>query len=128
MRHQLCAILTVTATISIGPSQMMAATPQPLSVNQMTPRNALVIKTHSRRRAHDMLHSYGYHRVIFRRQFYDSYNKPVYRFAACRGDRRFRIDVNWYGDIMSRRRTGFCADYYERRYDRRYDRRRRYDY
>ena len=36
-----------------------------------------IIKVHSRRKVHDMLHGYGYDRVVYRSRYYDEYDKPV---------------------------------------------------
>ncbi|MDH3582435.1 MAG: hypothetical protein OEM91_17650, partial [Hyphomicrobiales bacterium] len=105
MRHQFCALLACAAACALAASNAMAAAPHGVGRLGATADTAIIVKVHSRRRAHDMLHAFGFRRVIFRRQFYDDYDKPVYRFSACRSHRRFRIDVNWYGDIMSKRRV-----------------------
>lgn len=70
--------------------------------------NSLVTKVHSARKAHDMLHGYGYHSVVLidKRTNYDGQSN--YLFRVCKGDRRYKIRVNWYGDIVSRRRVGWC--------------------
>lgn len=67
-----------------------------------------IVKVHSRKRVHDMLHGYGYDRVVYKSQYYDGGDKPVYRFRACRGRRAFILEVNWYGDIIDKYRAGRC--------------------
>ena len=67
-----------------------------------------IIKVHSRRQVHDMLHGYGYDRVVYKSKYYDDSDKPVYRFSACQGRRAFLIEVNWYGHIIDQYRAGRC--------------------
>ena len=69
---------------------------------------AHVIKVHSAKRVHDDLHRLGFSRVILQRTRKDAYGKPVYRFSACQEHRRYRIVVNWYGEILRIKRKGFC--------------------
>ena len=70
--------------------------------------HAAVIKVHSARKAHDTLHAFGYDRVVLlsTRESYDGY--PIYKFRACIGRRAFRVQVNWYGNIVSQHRAGRC--------------------
>ena len=63
---------------------------------------------HSARKAHDLLHADGYHRVVLLDQRTNYDGQSNYLFQACRGERRYKIRVNWYGDIVSRRRAGSC--------------------
>ncbi len=72
---------------------------------------AQVIKIHSRRAAHDILHDYGFSRVKFlsKRIAYDG--KPVFKFRACLGNRAYRIKVNYYGNIVRQRRSGWCFNH-----------------
>ena len=71
-------------------------------------QSAAVIKVHSARRVHDMLHNYGYDRVRLVRQRTDYDGKPIYVFRACDGRKRYKIKVNWYGEIIKKRRAGWC--------------------
>ena len=70
-----------------------------------------IIKVHSRRETHDMLHGFGYDHVVYRSRYYDEHDKPVYRFRACTGRRAYMVDMNWYGNIIDRHRTGRCHSY-----------------
>lgn len=72
-------------------------------------QSATVIKVHSPRRAHDMLHNYGYDRVHLVRQREDYNGKPIYVFRVCGGRKRYKIKVNWYGEIIKKRRAGWCV-------------------
>ena len=118
MRHYLYAALGMTAMLMAAPSLANAAGPQNLTtIGEASAQNAGVIKVHSRQRVHDKLHNYGYNRVVFRGQYYDDYDKPVYRFRACMGHRAFKIHVNWYGEIISKRRAGRCYRDYDEGYD-----------
>lgn len=69
-----------------------------------------LIKVHSRREVHDMLHAYGYDRVVFQWQHRGYNRKPNYVFRACQGRRAFLVDVDWYGRIVSQERVGRCYD------------------
>ena len=70
-----------------------------------------IVKVHSRRKVHDMLHGRGYARVVYRSRYYDEHDKPVYRFKVCMGRRAYMVDVNWYGHIIDEHRTGRCHRY-----------------
>ncbi len=67
-----------------------------------------VIRIHSRRRAHDMLHNQGYDPVVYMLQTKGKNGKPIYSFFACRGDAAFSIDVDWYGNILKEKDAGAC--------------------
>lgn len=71
-------------------------------------RSAAVIKVHSARRVHDMLHNYGYDRVRLVRQRADYDGNPIYVFRACDGRKRYKIKVNWYGEVIKKHRAGWC--------------------
>ena len=71
----------------------------------------LIVKVHSRRQVHDMLHGYGFDRVVYQSRYYDERHKPIYRFRVCKGRRAYVVDVNWYGHIIDEHRTGRCHRY-----------------
>lgn len=118
MRHNLYTVLGITAVLMATSPGANAAGPQNLAtIGDLNAKNAGVIKVHSRKRVHDKLHNYGYDPVVFQNRYYDDYDKPVYRFRACMGHRAFRIDVNWYGDIISKRRAGKCYRNHDEQYE-----------
>lgn len=65
---------------------------------------------HTPQEVHDKLHAHGYDNVVYQSQYGGEYGKPNYRFRACQGRRAFVIDVDWYGQIISRDRVGRCDD------------------
>lgn len=77
-------------------------------IEQENSATSAIIKVHSRKKVHDMLHGYGYDRVVYKSKYYDDSDKPVYRFRACLGRRAFIVSVNWYGDIIDQYRAGRC--------------------
>ena len=117
MRNHLYGVLGLIAMLlTASASANAASVTSPGTLDGVKAENAGLIKVHSRQRVHDKLHRYGYNRVIFVKQYYDYDDKPVYRFTACKGWRKLRIDVNWYGDIVRKHRIGKC--YRERYRDR----------
>lgn len=81
---------------------------------------AFAANAHTRQKVHDMLHNYGYDRVVFQHEYGDAYGKPNYQFRACRGRRAFILNVDWYGHIINRERVGRCyvdSQSYSRRRD-----------
>jgi len=71
-----------------------------------------IIKVHSRRSAHDLLHNYGYDRVRYRSRRIGYDGKPIYKFRACMGRKAYHINVDWYGEIVGRHRAGWCSRSY----------------
>ncbi len=70
---------------------------------------ASIIKVHSARQVHDKLHRKGYYKVRYVDRFYGRYEKPVYKFRACRRGIKYKILVDWYGDIIKRKDIGDCS-------------------
>lgn len=97
------AILAASAANATGLSSLGTSARGPAP-------SEFIVKVHTRREVHDMLHGYGYDHVVYQSQYGGGYGKPNYRFRACQGRRAFVIDVDWYGQIISRERDGRCYD------------------
>ena len=106
------ALFSTAAILTFGVCASTTAMAAPwggtLSNTFETGQSGALIKVHSARRVHDMLHSYGYDRVTLVRQHTDYDGKPIYVFQACDGKKRYRIRLNWYGEVMNKRRRGWC--------------------
>lgn len=75
-----------------------------------------VINVHSSRQVHDKLHRKGYYRVRYIDRFYGRNDRPVYKFKACRRGIKYKILVDWYGDIVKRKDVGDCRHRRWKRY------------
>ncbi len=112
MRNPIMAALALTGTAVFACSAASATNFNYFDdVARGASLRGAIIKVHSRRKVHDMLHGYGYDRVVYRSRYYDEYDKPVYRFRGCIGRRAYMVDVNWYGNIIDRHRAGRCHRY-----------------
>ena len=112
MRNLTTAALALSGTVVFACLPASATSFSYLGdVARGAPLMGAIVKVHSRRKAHDMLHGYGYDRVIYRSRYYDERDKPVYRFKVCMGRRAYMVDVNWYGHIIDEHRAGRCHRY-----------------
>ncbi len=111
--NRIYAIAAATIFTIVGWASTGHAHGLGLAVNQISNAGSRpIVKVHSPRQVHDMLHADGYHHVVFLGQRYKGYDdRPIYRFRACRRHRAFRITVNWYGEIIRKRRAGRCHRY-----------------
>jgi len=50
------------------------------------------------------LRSRGFYNIVFTDR-----RLPVYRVRACRGDKKFKLSLNRWGEIRRRRRIGWCG-------------------
>ncbi|MBU2581231.1 MAG: hypothetical protein KJ622_05910 [Alphaproteobacteria bacterium] len=73
-----------------------------------------IVKVHTSRQVHDMLHGYGYDEVVLISTHGGHYGKPNYKFRACKNGDAYIVDVNWYGDVVDRDRVGSCYGYDDR--------------
>lgn len=109
----------ITAALSLSGTAVFACSPASATnfsylgdVVRGAPLKGAIVKVHSRRKVHDMLHGYGYDRVVYRSRYYDEHDKPVYSFKVCMGRRAYMVDVNWYGHVIDEHRTGRCHRHY----------------
>ena len=56
------------------------------------------------------------HRGFYKIHFFDRY-LPVYKAIACKRGKRFKLKINRWGDVMKRKRIGWCGYKHHRRYD-----------
>ncbi len=108
MRVHLYAFIGIIGALFILPVSASATVQSFGAAGQLKNERSALVKVHTRKRVHDQLHNYGYNPVIFQRQFYGDYDKPVYVFYACKQHRAFRINVSWYGEILAKRSAGRC--------------------
>ena len=96
-------------TIIMTSASANAAGPGPItSVASGITGAPQIIKVHSRRAVHDMLHNYGYNRVRFLSQRTSYDGTPVYKYRACKRHRAYHIQVNVNGEIVHKHRAGWC--------------------
>lgn len=109
MRKALCTTAAIlTLGVCAGTTAMATPWGGTLSNAFEAGQSSALIKVHSARSVHDMLHSYGYDRVSLIRQRADYDGKPIYVFRACDGKKRYKIRVNWYGEVINKSRRGWC--------------------
>lgn len=109
MQTHVVTALALFGAAALSYSSANAANFASLSeVVQGASAKSAIVKAHSRRQVHDMLHGYGYDRVVYKSRYYDDSGKPVFRFRACQGRRAYLIEVNWYGHIVDRYLAGRC--------------------
>jgi hypothetical protein len=107
-RHFVTALALLGAAAFSWSSASAASFGGLSEIRQGAPATSPIIKVHSRTQVHDMLHGYGYDRVVYKSKYYDGSDKPVYRFRACQGQRAYLVEVNWYGHIIDQYRAGRC--------------------
>ena len=109
VRKALCSSAAVLAIgVCVSTTAMAASWGGTLSNAFETGQSGALINVHSARHVHDMLHSYGYDRVTLVRQRTDYDGKAIYVFRACDGQKRYKIRVNWYGEVIKKQRRGWC--------------------
>src|SRR3990172_5038584 len=103
----------MTASVALFGAAMAGSTANATGLSSLrslatNSADGILIKVHSAQQVHDMLHGYGYDRVVYQSQYGGEYGKPNYRFRACQGRRAFVIDADWYEQIIGRYRDGRC--------------------
>ncbi len=108
MIKTLTAVIAVSAVIASTSSGNAMGLGPIGKLSAAVPGQTAIIKVHSRRQSHDMLHDYGYRRVHYlkRRSGYDS--SPIYVYQGSKGYRDYHIAVDYYGNIVGRHRVNRC--------------------
>lgn len=70
---------------------------------------APVAHAHSAGEAFDDLRGYGYTKLRLKNEYHDRNGRPIFKFKACRNGRIYWIKINWYGNILHKRKGGLCA-------------------
>lgn len=112
MRILSIAVAALFCAIALNPSAASATGFQPFNnIAQDAAANSMIVPVHVPGRVHDELHAYGYDRVVYLSQFSDYDGNPVYKFSACKRHKKFRLKVNWNGEVMRKHRIGNCHDH-----------------
>jgi len=121
LKRVLAKTAAIIGVILFASSSANAAGPGPgTSLTAGNSAGFEIVKVHSRRAVHDMLHNYGYNRVRFISQRIGYDGTPIYKYRACKRNRAYHIKVNVNGEIVRRHRAGWCSRHHQHRYNNNY--------